>query len=473
MNAPIKPDIERMSAAFETQRAAFGFDAVPSVATRRAKLKAIASAIATRRTEIVAAISEDFGGRSETEINSAEIALSVSAARYARKNLARWARPKRSLSLFPIPGRTEIQRQPKGVIGVISPWNYPFMLAVIPAVEAIAAGNRVMIKPSELTPRTSELLRSLFADVFAPDEVSVITGGADVGQAFSQLPFDHLFFTGSTTVGRLVGIEAAKNLTPVTLELGGKSPCVMLPDAKPGKHAKLAAFGRFYNAGQTCVAPDYLLVPKGSGRAYADALLDELRAFYPDPINDPDYTSIISERHYGRLTGLIDEVRAAGATVLTSSTRERSDTSKRIAPTIVLDPPLDSALMREEIFGPILPIIEYQNVDEAAAFINARAHPLALYVFDDSTRAAMGFLGRTTSGGAMINGSIAHLALEDLPFGGVGQSGFGAYHGERGFAEFSHERSVLILPQWPILHRILTPPYTGLMKRINDWMIGG
>lgn len=471
MNAPYKSDLDRLQAAFDVQRSAFSFDSVPGISARRMKLRDLVRAIRARRSEIVAAINADFGNRSADETLSAEIAVTVGSIEHTCRHLDRWANPTRMFNLgIPIPGRTYVRHEPKGVVGVIAPWNYPFQLAVIPAATALAGGNKVLIKPSEFTPRMAELLARLFADVYGEDEVAVVTGGPEVGKAFSELPFDHLFFTGSTAVGRHVARAAANNLTPVTLELGGKSPCVMMPDADPEKHAPLVAFGKFYSGGQTCVAPDYLLVPKGQAMAFGEAIVAAARRAHPAPATDERYTSIITDRHYQRLAAMIEEAKVSGLTVLTAG--EADADSRRIPPTVVMGPATDSRLMTEEIFGPILPILEYDNLDGAVRFIAARDHPLALYAFGRDARAAENLVARTTSGGAVVNGTIIHLAVEHLPFGGVGKSGYGAYHGKRGFAEFTHARSVLVLPQWPILRDTIVRPSGRRMRWLTDWMIG-
>ena len=473
MNARLTSDRDRLRALFEAQRAAFSFETAPGVSVRRMKLRDLVRAIRKRRGEIVEAIGADFGNRAADETLSAEIAVSIAAIEHTCRNLDRWASPTRHFNIgIPVPGRTYVRHEPKGVVGVIAPWNYPFQLAVIPAAQALAGGNTVLLKPSELTPRTADLLQGLFADVYAEKEVGVVVGDAEVGKSFSQLPFDHLFFTGSTRVGRLVAIEAAGNLTPVTLELGGKSPCVMMPDADPARHAPLVAFGKFYSGGQTCVAPDYLLVPRGRARAFADAVIAQARRSYPRPFADPGYTSIISQGHHERLTGLLEEARKAGAAILTAGASDRDGDARKVPPTVVIGAPADSALMTEEIFGPILPVIEYETVDDAVRFIAARDHPLALYAFGRDARAAERLVARTMSGGAVVNGTIVHLAVEHLPFGGVGKSGQGAYHGRRGFEEFTHQRSVLVLPQWPILRDMIARPGGRGMRRLTDWMIG-
>lgn len=460
-------ELERL---FHLQKDSFSFGNIPTLAQRQEKLKSLAATIRTYEDQIVAALDQDFSTRSAIETRSAEVGGTISHIHYTLKNLKSWAAPQKISNLTgAVPGKTYIERQAKGVVGIISPWNYPFQLAVIPLVTALAAGNRVMVKPSESTPTTSALMAKMLEEVFTPSEVAVVLGEADIAAAFSRMPWDHLFYTGSTNVGRLVAIEAAKNLTPVSLELGGKSPAIMMPDADIEDHTKRVAMGKFYNGGQTCVAPDYMLVPKGKARIYGEKIIDHARSFYADGPSDESYTSIINDRAFTRLTNLIDKSRDDGCEVLTASLGGSTQNTRRIEPTVILSPSPDSDIMKEEIFGPVLPVIEYDTVDQAVDFVTQRDHPLALYVFGQDVAAAKAVMERTTSGGALINGSILHVALEQLPFGGVGKSGYGAYHGERGFAEFSHERSVMIMPKWKFLTDIITPPYgKALRKKIDS-----
>ncbi len=465
--APMTISSNQLQLLFDQQRASFSFATVACVAQRISQLRELAGSIRAHENALVVAVDADFGGRNTLETRSAEIAVTVGAINHTIAHLKKWAKPRRMANLGNnIPGKTYVRSEAKGVVGVISPWNYPVQLSLVPLVTALAAGNRVMLKPSEFTPATNQVLITILGEVFAQDQVAVVTGEADVGQAFSELPFDHLFYTGSTKVGRLVAMAAAKNLTPVTLELGGKSPCLMMPDADPSSHSELVAFGKLYNAGQTCVAPDYLLVPEGQGRVYGEALMTHARRFYADGPAPEVYTSIISDRHHQRLTEMVLEAKNAGAEILTAKVNG-AERPRHFPPTVVLSPPLQGALMAEEIFGPVLPIIEYKSVDQAVEFITQREHPLALYAFGKDASKAEAILQRTTSGGAVINGSILHVAVEHLPFGGVGQSGYGAYHGEQGFREFSHQRSVLVLPQWSFLRKILTPPYGKALKFIT------
>jgi coniferyl-aldehyde dehydrogenase len=338
------------------------------------------------------------------------------------------------------PARAWVRYEPLGVVGVIAPWNYPLLLTLGPMVDALAAGNRLMLKPSELTPRFSELLARLVTERFDSSQVAVVTGDVGAAEAFAALPFDHLIFTGSTTVGRKVMRAAAEHLTPVTLELGGKSPAIVAPDYPIAKAARSISFGKFVNAGQTCVAPDYVLVPTASAEQLAHSLLEAAEQAYPSIQTNEQYSNIISERHRARLTGAVEEARAAGATVL--SHRDAAGHNGKLAPTIVLDAAPDSLLMREEIFGPVLPIVRYRTLDEAIAFVNARERPLALYCFTNDRRTRDLILAGAISGGVTVNGTLMHLAQDDLPFGGIGPSGTGGYHGRDGFRRFSHARAV-------------------------------
>lgn len=455
-------ELERL---FREQKRSFSFSNVTSMVDRKAKLKKLAATLRNYESKIVNALQQDFSNRSTIETRSAEIGGTIAHIHYTLKNLKGWSASKKISNLTgAVPGKAYVRREPKGVVGIISPWNYPIQLALIPLVTAIAAGNRVMLKPSESTPTTSALMVEMLSKVFDSSEVAVVIGEADIAAAFSRLPWDHLFYTGSTEVGRLVAIEAAKNLTPVSLELGGKSPVIMMPDADINDHSKRVAMGKFYNGGQTCVAPDYMLVPKGKSRAYGNKIIGFAKSFYTDGQSDETFTSLINDRSYERITQLVEGARQEGCDILTASISSPAKNTRHIDPTVILSPSPQSEVMKEEIFGPVLPILEYDTIDQAIDFITERDHPLALYVFGQNVSDAKRVMERTTSGGAVINGSILHVALEQLPFGGVGKSGYGAYHGERGFAEFSHERSILIMPKWKFLTDIITPPYGKLLR---------
>ena len=351
--AGLEDDGAALEARFERLRAAFDLRAAPPLAARRAKLGALDAAIRARRDDVVRAVAEDFGRRPEPETLMGEVAVVLGAIGHARRGLRRWMRPRRSLCLFPVPGRGLVLREPKGVVGVLAPWNYPFQLAMLPLATAVAAGNKVLLKPSERAPATARALAGLVAEVFDPDEAHVVTGGADLARRLAALPFDHLFFTGSTAVGRLVAEAAARNLVPVTLELGGKSPCVMMPDAAPERHAPLVAWGKWFSAGQTCIAPDYLLVPRGLAEAWARALADGARRFLDPARGSPDYAAMIDERHLVRVEALVREAEAQGAMVIRVG--EDAVSGRQMAPAIVLGAPPASRLMREEIFARLWP----------------------------------------------------------------------------------------------------------------------
>jgi coniferyl-aldehyde dehydrogenase len=409
---------------------------------RRDRLERLRAVVASNAAAFASAISDDFGVRSRTETELLEIVPTISAIRHARRHLARWMRPERRRvdPLFQ-PASAYVRYEPLGVIGIISPWNYPLQLAFSPLVDALAAGNRAMVKPSELTPSFSDLLRRAMAERFDEAELAVVTGGVEVGQAFAGLRFDHLLFTGSTAIGRKVYQSAAANLVPVTLELGGKSPVVVCPDYDLAKAARSVAFGKFVNSGQTCIAPDYVLVPEGKERDFAEAVMAQVRRSYPTIAGNDDYSGLISDRHRHRLTEAIEAARAAGATVLAHEDQGARAAGK-IGPTLILGAPEESLFLTEEIFGPVLPILPYRDLDEAVAFIAARDRPLALYCFSNRGRHRERVLDGAISGGVTLNGTLLHVAQEHLPFGGIGPSGIGAYHGQEGFKRFSHARAV-------------------------------
>jgi coniferyl-aldehyde dehydrogenase len=465
MNAPAAavPDLARL---FDAQQAAFARERYPDEATRRGRLSRLLALVDDNERALVGAIDRDFGHRSAHETRLAELYIVTSGLRYALANLARWMKPQRvatPMSLWP--ARGVVMRQPLGVVGIISPWNYPVQLALAPAIGAIAAGNRVAIKPSELTPNVSALLRELVAQRFRDDELVVVLGGADVGQAFAALPWDHLFFTGSTAVGRHVARAAAENLTPVTLELGGKSPALFAPDADLDAAAPRLAVGKLLNAGQTCIAPDYALVPRANVDAFVAAIRAAVAKLYPTIGANPDYTSIVSDRHYARLARLVADARDKGAAVIEMRPGDGAREARKLAPTLIVGADDDMAVMREEIFGPLLPIETYSTLDDAIGKINARPRPLAFYYFGRDARERERVLERTIAGGVTVNDTLWHFAHEAMPFGGVGASGIGAYHGEHSFRLFSKEKPVLLQPRFAPAS-LLHPPYGRTFERV-------
>ncbi|MGO9768627.1 MAG: coniferyl aldehyde dehydrogenase [Roseiarcus sp.] len=469
MTALPPPVFAEIAARFESQRRAFAADRNPDWKTRIERLNRLLALVEQSEDAIVAAVDDDFGHRAAQETRLAELFVVRAGVRHARRRLKRWMRNRAvATDLHFLPGRNRLAAQPLGVVGVVSPWNYPIQLSLGPALAALAAGNRVMIKPSELTPRTSALLEKLAAAHFDPDELSVVNGDAETGKAFVSLSFDHLIFTGSTAVGRQVALAAAANLTPVTLELGGKSPAIFDASCEMAIACRRLAYGKLLNAGQTCIAPDYLLVPKGQARAAADLLAHAMARMYPTLASNRDYTAIVSERHRQRLIALVQEARAAGAEIIeVNPAGETFDAaSRKLEPTLVIGAPETTRLMREEIFGPVLPILEYERLEDAVAIVNRGERPLALYWFGRDAARCDRVLRETVSGGVTVNDCMLHLVQEEQPFGGVGASGMGAYHGEWGFRTFSKLKPVFHQARWNAVG-LLQPPY----GRTFDWLL--
>lgn len=459
---------EALATLLEVQRTAFSADRHPAAAVRRDRLQRIARIVTDHEAAIVAAIDADFGHRSSHETRLAELYFVVAEVRHALRSLHRWMKPRRVATPWHLlPASAFILREPLGVVGVISPWNYPVQLALAPVVAALAAGNRVMLKPSELTPKTSALLAALVAEHFQRDEFAVVQGGAATGQAFAALPFDHLFFTGSTAVGRQVALAAAANLTPVTLELGGKSPAIFDVDADFDAAVPRLIVGKLLNAGQTCIAPDYALVPAHRIDTFVDAAQAAVRRLYPDTMANPDYTSIVDARHRARLSAMIDDAQRRGARIvsLAVSSGANGPATGRLAPTLVVGATDDMSIMHDEIFGPVLPVQTYTTPEEALAAVNRRPHPLALYWFGRDRARRDRVLRETRAGGVTVNDTLLHFAHEGLPFGGVGASGSGRYHGAFGFDTFSNQKPVFVqsrlAPTW-----LLSPPYGRMFERV-------
>ena len=454
--------------ALALQRAAFARDGVPGLAERIARLDTLSRAIGRASEEIADAVSADFGNRARPETMLAEVAPLLDAVRHARRHLGRWMAPEpRRVGLNFRPGRAWVEHVPLGVVGIVAPWNYPLFLTAGPLIDALAAGNRATIKPSEITPRFAALFARLMRENFDPEQVSVVTGGADVARAFCAERWDHLLYTGSTETGRLVAEAAARNLVSVTLELGGKSPAIVAPDYDLAGAARSIAVGKFFNAGQTCIAPDYVLIERARAARFADAVLDAARRMYPSVGGNPDLTSVVSERHHARLAALVDEAERGGARVLRLG---GATDGRRMPPTVVLGAPADGALLREEIFGPVLPVVGTDGVADAIRYVTERPRPLALYAYTREAATERLILDRTISGGVTINGTMLHCAQPDLPFGGIGPSGIGAYHGRDGFRRLSHARGHY-KPGRVSGFEMLRPPYGRNMRMALRWMV--
>ncbi|MGN2434516.1 coniferyl aldehyde dehydrogenase [Pseudomonas syringae] len=457
------PSIETMHQAFALQRAAFRVNPMPSAAQRLQWLKSLGELLSLHRQDLIDAIGADFGQRSADETLLAELLPSLLGIADARKHVKRWMKPsRRRVGLVFQPASAKVVYQPLGVIGVIVPWNYPLFLAIGPLIGALAAGNRVMLKLSESTPATGALLKRLLANVFPEDLVAVVLGEAETGMAFSRLPFDHLLFTGATSIGKHVMRAAAENLTPVTLELGGKSPAIVSQDVPLQDAAERIAFGKTLNAGQTCIAPDYVLVPKDRLTGFVNAYTAAVKRFYPTLIDNPDYTAIINQRQLLRLNHCLEDAANKGATIITLYEQGQD---RRMPFSVLLDVSDDMLVMQDEIFGPLLPVVPYDRIEDAYAYINQRPRPLALYYFGYDKAEQRQVLERTHSGGVSINDTLMHAAQDDLPFGGVGPSGMGNYHGREGFLTFSQAKAVFTKQRLNAA-RLIYPPYGKAIQRL-------
>ena len=459
-------DVASLSALLQRQKAAATRDMNPDFAVRDERLRKLGDMVAQHADRFCDLVSQDFGHRPAMVGQIGDVMAVRSAVRYARKHLKGWMKTRRvGTSVAFMPGSCRIISQPLGVVGIIGAWNYPLQLTLSPLVGALAAGNRAMLKPSELTPLFAEALRQAIAETFAEDEVATVTGGPDVGRAFAALPFDHLIFTGSTRTGRLVAEAAAKNLTPVTLELGGKSPVIVDSSADLAVAADRVAFGKLFNAGQTCIAPDYALVPRPMVEPFVEALRKAITKQYPTIAGNLDYTSIVNDGHFARVTALIEDAKARGARAVEIGSAGAGDT-RTIAPTLLLDTTDDMAVMQEEIFGPVLPVLAYERIEDAIGSVNARPRPLSLYWFGTNDANCDKVLKGTIAGGVSINETMMHVVQEGLPFGGVGPSGTGHYHGEYGFKQLSKEKPVFYQSRRMSSAGMLNPPYTGFTKRL-------
>ena len=453
----------------DKQRQAYAAHPYPPLAQRQQWLKSLRRLLSDEREVLIDAISQDFSHRSPDETLFAELMPSLHNIDYALKHLKRWMKPSsRSVGVMFQPASARVLYQPLGVIGIIVPWNYPLFLAMGPLIGALAAGNRVMLKLSEFTPATGRLLKDLLGRIFPDDMVTVVLGDAEVAVAFSSLPVDHLLFTGSTHVGKLVMRAAAEHLTPVTLELGGKSPAIVSADVPLKDAAQRIAWGKSLNAGQTCIAPDYVLVPEDRVGAFIDAYRQVMHSFYPTLSDNPDYTAIINERQLARLEHLKTDASAKGARLIPLYEQGQG---RRMPHCLLLEVNDEMQVMQEEIFGPILPVKTYRTLDEVLDYILDRDHPLALYLFTHRRAVQEQVISLTQSGGVAINDCGLHVGQHDLPFGGVGASGMGHYHGYEGFVEFSKLRPIFkqfARPAFPMLY----PPYGKLFDRLMRLMLG-
>ncbi len=470
---------DEMLAVLERARASYLKEGTVSAELRRDRLERAIGLLKTHQQRLVAAMSEDFGHRSEHQSLFTDVAGSIGPLRHAQAHLERWMKPeKRKAGPFPLNllgAKARVEYQPLGVVGVISPWNFPVNLTFTPLAGILAAGNRCLIKPSEYTPATSEVMAEIFPTAFDATEIAVITGGPQVGADFSGLPFDHLLFTGATSVARHVMRAASDNLVPVTLELGGKSPVVVGRSADLQKTTDAIMTGKMLNAGQICLAPDYVFVPEERMDEFVSSAERSVSRMYPTLLDNPDYTSVINQRHYERLNGYIEEAKSRGASVVEinpASEDFRQQPTHKIPPTLVVNPDDDLKVMQDEIFGPVLPLKGYSDVTETIDYVNDHARPLGLYYFGTDSAEEDRVLKHTTSGGVTVNDVVMHVAQEDLPFGGVGPSGMGAYHGHDGFKTFSHAKAVFTQSKVNVAELAgLRPPYgEKMLKAIKAQM---
>jgi coniferyl-aldehyde dehydrogenase len=459
-----------VGAAFEALKRGYQAERNPSASVREDRLERLGHWLQRERDAMVEAARADFGNRARRETLAADVLMSLESTKQARDHVREWMKRRPVTPQWYLrPATSWIEPQPLGVVAIISPWNYPVLLAVAPLAAALAAGNRALIKPSELTPKVSELLERMVRETFTPQEVGLVQGGPEVAQAVTALPLDHLFFTGSTAVGRKVAQAAAANLVPVTLELGGKSPALMHPTFPVETFAKRLATGKIFNAGQTCIAPDYVLLPKGEEAAFTSAFTEAVRGAVGDLTGD--VTSVISDKAWKRVDALLNDAVAKGAKLVETVPGADASTRKR-APVLLFDVTDEMEVMQEEIFGPLLPVETYAHLDEAVERIHARARPLAFYYFDHDDRRVERMLQQVVAGGVCVNDTLLHFAQKSLPFGGVGPSGMGRYHGQPGFDAFSNPMGVFQQSRLSPVPSLLTVS-DAVFNRAVDWFIGG
>ena len=471
--------IQEMHRVLELQKKLNIKDGAPDINTRKDRLDRVVAMVKKYDKKIIETVNQDFGNRDPMMSAATEVASVIGPMEHAKKNLKKWMKTeKRKAAIAPLGSalsllgaRAEVRYQPKGVVGAISPWNFPMNLALAPLAGIIAAGNRVMHKPSELTPATSDLLKLMIEEFFNEEEMAVFVGDAEVGAAFSGLAFDHLIFTGGTSIAKHVMKAASENLVPLTLELGGKSPVVVGKTAKIKDTAQRVMQGKTMNAGQICLAPDYALVPEEKVDEFVKATVEVTSEMYPEMKDNDDFTSIINQKHFDRIQGYLADAKEKGAELVEINPSNEDFSQQphhKIPPTLVLNPSEDMKIMQEEIFGPVLPVKTYSDVSEPIEYINSKDRPLGLYYFgnDDSEKELV--LENTTSGGVTVNDVISHIQMEDLPFGGVGPSGMGSYHGYDGFKEFSHAKAVYKQTGLNLMKLAgLVPPYKKKEEKVD------
>ena len=462
---------DNLNKVLEKQKKAHLRDGALSVETRKEWIDRCIALLIKYQNEIVEAISKDFGHRSTESSLLADVAGSIGSLKSAKENIKKWVKPEKRKVTPAILGllgaKLRVEYQPLGTVGVISPWNFPVTLTFGPLGSIFAAGNRAMIKPSEFTPETSKLMKVMFEEAFKEEEVAVFTGGPDLGEAFSSLPFDHLLFTGATSIAKHVMRAASENLVPVTLELGGKSPVIISKNTNFDMSVKRVMAGKTMNAGQICLAPDYVFIPKDKKEEFISQSKKTVTEMYPSLKDNPDYTSVINQRHYDRLQGYVDEAKEKGFEVIEINPSNEDFSQQahhKIPPTLIVDPDDNLLVMKEEIFGPILSVKTYEDIEDTVDYINSNDRPLGLYYFGDDKKEMQNVLENTTSGGVTINDVVFHVGQDNAPFGGVGPSGTGSYHGIEGFKNFSHTKTIYTQSSFDGLFGLFRPPFGAKAK---------
>jgi len=468
MNMPVQQHVTQpLSKILATIRTQYLSAPAPQYAERIAHLHRLKAALLSHQDSLAQALSRDYGHRSADDTTISDIMPCINNLNYTLKHLKKWMKPsRRHPGLLLAPASIKVHYQPLGVIGIIVPWNFPIMLSLGPLITALAAGNSAMIKLSEFTPETNKVIAAMLSEIFDKNHVVCIEGEAEVAATFSSLPFDHLLFTGSTTVGRHVMRSAAQNLTPVTLELGGKSPVIVANDINMDQAVERMIYGKSLNAGQICVAPDYVLVPHDKMSDFVQAYKNKFTQMYGLVSDNDDYGSIINQRQFDRLMAMLDDARAKGANI-ESANGEAINVEKRKVPAQIITATSDDMfLLQDEIFGPLLPVIPYRDLDEAIHYVNQRPRPLSLYLMSFNKATQQKVMAHTHSGGVCINDTVFHVAADDAPFGGIGQSGIGHYHGKEGFLTFSHAKTVLKRGKLFNTGKLIHPPYGGVIQQL-------